>query len=447
VRRSRPSLAALAPLCIAAALALAACGGTVSKPPPAQQAEPVPAEPAPAVAQPVEPVAPEPVAPEPLPLPPGPIPIALLVPLSGTQAELGQALLDAATMALFDLGGTDLVLAPYDTAGAGGAAAAAQAAVAGGARLVLGPVFAADVAAAGPVVNAAGVQVIAFSSDKRAARPGVYLLGWLPEQQVDRVVGFAAAHGLTRFAALVPETDFGYAMAAALARRTGELGVGLVQPGFYPPGDLDATDAVRRFANYESRASALEAQLAALEGQTDEVSVKARERLAQLTTVGDIGYDAVLLPEAGPRLRTVAALLPYFDVALPEVRLLGTAAWNEPATLSEPSLAGAWFAAPAPETRGRFLARFEQTFGRPAPTIASLAYDAVALAGVLARAPAGADFSAARLTQPSGFVGVDGIFRFRPDGTAERGLAVFEVSNQAAVLVEPAPTTFELLTQ
>lgn len=434
-------------LCVAAAFALAACGGTVSKAPPAQQAEPAPAPVEPEVVQPAEPLPAEPLAAAPQPIPPGPIPVALLVPLSGTQADLGQALLDAASMALFDLGIGDLVLVPYDTAVPGGATTAAEAAVAGGARLMLGPVFAADVTAAGPIANAAGIQVIAFSSDKRTARPGIFLLGWLPEQQVDRVVGFAAAHGLTRFAALVPETDFGYAMAAALARRTGELGVGLVQPGFYPPGDLAATDAVRSFANYESRSSALEAQLAALEGQDDEVSQKARERLAQLSTVGDVGYDAVLLPEAGPRLRTVAALLPYFDVALPAVRLLGTAAWNDPATLAEPSLAGGWFAAPAPETRGRFLARFEEAFGHPAPAIASLAYDAVALAGVLARAPDGADFSAARLTQPSGFVGVDGIFRFRADGTAERGLAVFEVADKAAVLVEPAPTTFELLTQ
>jgi hypothetical protein len=147
------------------------------------------------------------------------------------------------------------------------------------------------------------------------------------------------------------------------------------------------------------------------------------------------------------RLHAVTGLLPYFGLQPPAVRILGTAAWNDPAMLADPGLRGAWFAAPANDLRDRFFARFREAFGREAHPIAPIAYDAMALAAALAIAPGGADFGSQRLTQPGGFTGVDGIFRFLPDGRTERGLAVFEIGDGQALLADGPPATFEALTQ
>ncbi len=391
------------------------------------------------------PIAPaEPLAPA---LPPGPVAIALLAPLSGERQALGRDLLDAAMLALFDLGREDIVVLPKDTGGTpAGAAVAMTEALAEGARLVLGPLFAAEVSAIAPAARAAGVPVIAFSSDRRVAGGGVYVFGLAPEDQIDQAVAFALAQGRTRFAALVPDTDAGHLMAAALARSVTERGGLLAQAGFYSPGEGDATAAVRGFADFATRPAALAAQMAVLEGRSDELAVAARARLEQ-SAFGALGYDVVVLPDGGPRLRSIVALLPFFDVAPPDVQVIGTAAWDEPATLAEPGLAGGWFAGPDPALRESFAGRFRASFGREPVGIASLAYDAAALAGSLVATAPDGPFAEARLVQPSGFAGVDGIFRFLPDGASQRGLAMFQVVGGRAELVAPAATSFELLGQ
>ncbi len=432
---------------LVAVLLLAACQTTtVSAPPPGQQAAPSVVTVNPTPPAPAEPV----VAPAPAPpiLPAGPVTIALLLPLTGERATLGRDLLDAATLALFDLGRDDLVVVPRDTGGDPARAQAAAAVALGeGARLILGPLFAPEVAAVAPAAVAAGVPVVAFSSDRRVARPGVYVFGLAPEDQIDQVVGYALAQGRTRFAALAPETDTGRLMARALARAVTERGARLARPGFYPSGAIDQSGPVRDFADFATRAPAPELQRAVLEGRTDELARQARAELDLALAVGWLGYDAVLVPDAGQSLRSVAAMLPFFDVVPPDVQILGTAAWDEPRSLVEPGLAGAWFAAPDRSLKEAFSARFRAAFGREPGAIASLAYDAVALAGALMASAPDDPFTAARLTQPSGFAGVDGVFRFRPDGTSQRALAIFRVAAGKAEPIAPAATSFELLTQ
>ncbi|MFQ5985110.1 MAG: penicillin-binding protein activator, partial [Alphaproteobacteria bacterium] len=377
---------------------------------------------------------------------PGPVFIALLLPLSGPSAALGEAQLAAAQLALFEIGSERLVLLPKDTGGAPeGAVRAVSEAVAEGASLILGPLFSTSVAAIAPLARAAGVNVVAFSSDRAVAGRGIFLMGFIPYQPVERVVTYAVAQGLTSFAALTPDTPYGREMVAELRRVAAATGAQVVEVAYYLPDDPDRSAVVRRLARYEERHAALMAMRRDLEAQDDELARRALEKLDTQDTLGEVPFNAVLLPDSGSRLRTVASYLPLFDVDLPEVRVVGTAEWEDPATLREPSLVGGWFAAPPRQARIRFEARFARVYGRQPPRLASLAYDAVALAGTLALMPEGPDFSVERLATPSGYSGVDGIFRFGPDGAAERGLAVFEVTAEGVKTVSPAPTTFEEL--
>jgi hypothetical protein len=162
-------------------------------------------------------------------------------------------------------------------------------------------------------------------------------------------------------------------------------------------------------------------------------------RLAQIPD-----FQAVLLPEGGTNLRGLAPLLPYFDVDPRVVKFLGTGLWDDRDVGREPTLVGGWFAAPPPDARAAFAERFNASFGRNPPRIASLGYDAVGLAAVLARSGrVEGRFSEDALTNPNGFTGIDGIFRFMPDGSTERGLAVIEVKQDGFEVISPAPSTFQ----
>ena len=375
-------------------------------------------------------------------LPPGPVSVALLLPLSGPSAELGGALLDAAQMALFDIGAERLVLLPKDTKGTPeGASRAAAAALADGASLILGPLFNDSVAAVAPLATAAGVNVIAFSSDRAVAQPGVFIMGFLFEQQLARVVGFAVDNGLGLFAALAPANHYGETVVRELRRVTAATASQLVDIVFYPVDSRDTSEVaniVRAFTNYDARHRALLAQRGWLAKQNNDVSREALRRLERFDTLGGTHFDAVLLPE-GDWLLTIAPLLAYYDVDLAEVRLLGTSQWESAALDQEPALVGGWFAAPPLKPRADFEARFEAIYGRSPPRLATLAYDAVALAGTLVQLPGGANFSTEMLTSAGGFRGVDGLFRFAPDGTNQRGLAVIEVTRDGLVTVSAAP--------
>lgn len=379
-------------------------------------------------------------------LPAGPASVAILLPLSGPSGELGLAMFDAAQMALFDVGATQLVLLPMDTEGTPqGAARAAEAAISDGVSLILGPLFSGSVAEVAPLAQEAGVNVIAFSSDRDVARPGVFIMGLLPGHQVERVVGYAVERGHRRFAALAPESDYGFKVVQELRRATEAMVTDLVDVVHYPADAASAADVeqvVRVFTNYDARRQRLLAQREQLAGSDDEVSREALRRLEELDTVGDLHFDAVLLPEGGARLLSVAPLLPYYDVDATTVRLLGTAQWESAALVDEPAMFGGWFAAPAPEARARFEQRFEAVYGVPPPRLATLAYDAVALVGALSGLPDGSGYNTEVLTSAGGFRGVDGLFRFVPDGTNERGLAVLEVTSKGLVTVSDAPTSF-----
>ena len=394
------------------------------------------------------PLAPPPATePEPPATPPPPtgdqVHVALLLPLSGPSAGLGRAMLDAAQMALFDLADEHLVLLPRDTEGTPeGAARAASATLADGAELILGPLLAGEVEAVKPLARQARISMVAFSTAGQLAGDGTFLLSFPPRQAVDRVVAFAHERGAQRFAALAPATPYGQLVVDALGAAAAAVGATVVATETYDPSATDFRPVVRRLAAFDERKAALARTRRQLQATGDEASRQALQRLTGQETAGDLAFDAVLLPDGGGQVKAVASLLPYFDIDTAKVHVLGTGLWDEPGLGTEPALLGGWFAAPPPDARGDFERRFRELYKRAPPRLATLGYDATALAAVLARKPRGNAFTVESRTDPSGFSGVDGSFRFRPDGIVERGLAVLEVEHAGSKIVSPAPETF-----
>jgi branched-chain amino acid transport system substrate-binding protein len=338
--------------------------------------------------------------------------IALLLPLSGRNAAIGQSLQQAAEMALFDSGAKDIALAAYDSGdGPDRAVEAYRKARSDGVALVLGPLFGSSAAALVPLVGQGGVNVISFSNDESIAQPGVWIMGIAAPPQVRRVVDHAFSAGIRRFAAVAPQTAYGEQMARALQSQVAARGGTLVATQLYAEG-ADMTAIAR--------------------GLADDLK--------------DGGKLAVLVPVAPGRLSAVLTGLAAGGIDNRSVQFIGTGVWDTPNIGSEAMLRGAWYAAPDPAKRGDFERRYLATYGRPPHRLATLAYDAVALAGNLARLKPGGDFSVAAITNPNGWAGVDGAFRFLPDGRSERALAVIEIQGDRSVVVSPAPSTFARLT-
>ena len=349
----------------------------------------------------------------------GPAKIAFLVPLSGANAELGQAMLDAAQLALFEAPDDRLTLVPRDTGGnAEGAAKAARAVIGDGARLILGPLLATEVEAVKPLARDAHLNVIAFSTVTDLAGGNTFLMGFLPRQEVVREVGQARDRGLTRFAALAPNSSYGHLMADALRDVASTSGAAMTRVEFYDPRAGDTEPAVRRL-------------------------MPGGAISADGTATRSPSFDALLLPEGGVALKQIARQIREAESDAKPVQLLGSGLWDVPDIGNEPALVGGWFAAAAPEPRRVFEQHFRAVYGHDPPRLASLGYDAAALAGALAHGTGGEPFSQQAILNPSGFSGVNGLFRFAPSGLVQRGLAVLEVQPQGDVVVSPAPQTFQ----
>jgi ABC-type branched-subunit amino acid transport system substrate-binding protein len=345
--------------------------------------------------------------------PDGKIRIALLLPLTGRAAAIGQAMQKAAEMSLFESGAKELSLAAYDS---GDTAAQAQEAYRrarlDGVALVLGPLFGNSAAALAPSVKAGGANVIAFSNDESAAQPGVWIMGIAAPPQVRRVVDYAVSSGIKRFATFAPQTAYGEQMSRTLESHVAVRGGTVVaaEPFAENSPDLNAP----------------------------------AQRLAQEAKIDDpaAGKLAVLTPVTPDRLPKVLDALSSAGIDTKSVQLIGTGVWDVAGIGADPLLRGAWYAAPDPDKRADFERKYIATYGRPPQRLATLAYDAVALAAALARLKPGGDFSAEAITNPNGWSGVDGVFRFLPDGRSERALAVLEIQANRNSVVSPAPTGF-----
>ncbi|WP_375393436.1 penicillin-binding protein activator [uncultured Sphingomonas sp.] len=329
--------------------------------------------------------------------------VALLVPLSGANAGVGQSIANATMLALLDTQNEKVRITNYDTAT--GAADAAQHALADGAQLILGPLLADDVRAVAPIAHAVGVPVISFSNDGGVAGSGTYVMGYVPSQSVDRVVGYARGRGVTAFAALVPNGLYGQRASTAFLRSVeGARGqvVSLETYGHATGGIAAAAGKLAAKAPYGA------------------------------VLVADSGATAAL---AAPTLRKQSG---------PSMHVLGTELWNaENGIAAKPALTGAWFASVADTLYRQYAAKYRVRFGTSPYRLSSLGYDAVLLTVRIARDwRAGSPFPEARLRDQGGFAGLDGAFRFGRDDIAERALEVQEIRAGGPVVVSPAPSGF-----
>ncbi len=385
-----------------------------------------------------------------------PVKVALLVPLSGVHEDLGKSMLQAAQLALFDMGYEAFELLPRDTLGTPqGARLAAQSAVESGAQLILGPLFSSSVRSVQPVARRYGINVITFSTDWSLAGNNTFVMGFLPFAQIQRIAAYAVNNGMQNIGIFAPNTNYGNAVIAAynsLAYRTGLTTAAVVR---YPADESDVSGLIRSFTHYDERVEALNQFIRPLEVHLlshphDKAAQAELAALQKMDTWGEPPFDAVLLPVGGDQARSVSNLLSFYDLGPDEVKRLGTGLWDDPGLATESAMDNAWFAAPSPDLRFDFEQRYKKNFSRKPLRLATLAYDATALAAVLARnshykpGDGRSVFERTALTNPNGFAGIDGIFRFRPDGLVERGLAVLEFQHGEIVVIDPAPKTFQV---
>lgn len=336
----------------------------------------------------------------------GPVKVGLILPLSagGNAGLAAQSLRNAAEMALAEFKSSEIqLLIKDDAASPQGAQQAAQQAVAEGAEIILGPVFAQLVPAAAQAARARGIPVIAFSTDSSVAGRGVYLLSFLPESDVNRIVEYSVSIGKRAFAALLPDNPYGAVVEAA-----------------FKPGVPRRGGRVVAFEKYGADHSAPARNIAQALGRA----------------------DALLLADEGDSVVAVADALTAAGARLNNIQLLGTGRWDNPHVFASPALQGGLYAAPDPAGFNAFVGRYRAKYGSDPTRTATLAYDAVALVAALARTQGAQRFSPEVLTNPSGFAGIDGLFRFRSDGTNERGLAVMKVTTGGGVAVAGSPKSF-----
>jgi ABC-type branched-subunit amino acid transport system substrate-binding protein len=366
-------------------------------------------------------------------------PVALLVPLTGDLAPVGQALENAAKLAFPADSSTPLDI--RDTQGTpAGAAAAAQAAVAAGDGLILGPLTSAEAHAVAPIATAANVNVLAFTNDSSVDAPGVWALGISPDEQVKRALSYAAAAGRTQVAAILPDTDFGHALGAALQSATSSLGEPAPSLTFYDPGFSSINDALKQMSDYADRGAVLDAQIKAAKEEDTAAGFQKAAELSQQQPPPP-SFNALFIGAIdGGELGEMANLLPYYDVSQPQVQFIGPAPWGPIASQlgANGVFQGAIYAAADPAAATTFDQKYNAAYGAAPPAIADVAFDAAAIARLLSGQ---GGYTSNLLTAPDGFAGADGVLQLGADGSVQRGLAVFETTGSGPNIVSPAPAS------
>jgi len=339
----------------------------------------------------------------------GSVKVALILPLtaSGNAGAVAQSMRNAAELAMGQFDGDIQVLTKDDAGNAITAQQVSQQAIDEGAEIILGPLFATSVQAVGRVARGRNIPVIAFSTDSSVAGHGVYLLSLLPESDVDRIVEYAISQGKRSFVALIPENAYGSVVEAEFRQVVAEKG----------------------------------GRIVALERYTTAKAQDVARTIAQ--AVGNA--DALFIPGDPETVPAMAQALSAGGVNLQRLQLLGTGLWENPQIFNDPALQGGWYAGPDPAAPNGFKAfanRYRTRFGSEPARAASLSNDAVTLVAALAKTQGDKRFTTEVLINSSGFAGTDGVFRFRPDGSNQRGLAVLRVTKSGGQVVSPAPRTF-----
>jgi len=335
------------------------------------------------------------------------ITVALLLPLSasGHTGAVATALRNAGELAQSEYKGAKIRLVIKDDLGhADGARTAARSALAEGAQVVLGPLLAPSVKAAGDVTRAAGKPMIALSTDQTVGGRGVYLLSFLPDNDVDQIIGYAASRGKTSFAAMIPEGAYGNVVAAAFQESCARRGL----------------------------------RVATLERYNASTAEQAARAIAAVT----VPVDALFVPENGDGAATTGAALQAAGIETKKWQLLGTSAWDDPRLSKSPAFQGGWFASPDRNGFTAFAKRYQAKYGEEPPRLASLSYDAVFLVNALLNQYGTQAFADATLLNTDGMIGTDGLFRFKAGGGTERPLAISQVSSSATTVIQPAKQNF-----
>ena len=341
----------------------------------------------------------------------GQIRVALILPLSapGNAGVAALSMKNAAEMALAEFKNPNIQLLVKDDAGnPQNAQAAAQQAIGEGAEIIIGPLFAQAVSAVGVVARQRNIPVIAFSTDASVASRGVYLLSFLPETDVRRIVEYQISRGKRSFGALLPDNAYGTVVQAAFQQDVASRGGRVLVLEKYP-------------------------------GDPNRIAEPA-QRVAQVANQ----IDSIFIPDGADAVPQVVRALAAAKVNFNRVQLLGTGLWDDPRIFSDKDLQGGLYAAPAPDGFRSFATRYRARYNQDPVRTATLAYDAVALVAALVKTQGEQRFSEQTLTNASGFAGIDGVFRFRPEGTNDRGLAVMRVTPNGGQIVSPAPKTFRL---
>lgn len=339
----------------------------------------------------------------------GQIRVALILPLSapGNAGVAALSMKNAAEMALAEFKNPNIQLLVKDDAGnPQNAQAAAQQAIGEGAEIIIGPLFAQAVSAVGVVARQRNIPVIAFSTDASVASRGVYLLSFLPETDVRRIVEYQISRGKRSFGALLPDNAYGTVVQAAFQQDVASRGGRVLALEKYP-------------------------------GDPNRIAEPA-QRVAQVANQ----IDSIFIPDGADAVPQVVRALAAAKVNFKRVQLLGTGLWDDPRIFSDKDLQGGLYAAPAPDGFRSFATRYRARYNQDPVRTATLAYDAVALVAALVKTQGEQRFSEQTLTNASGFAGIDGVFRFRPEGTNDRGLAVMRVTPNGGQIVSPAPKTF-----
>lgn len=339
----------------------------------------------------------------------GSVRVALILPKSagGQSAQIAGQLRNAAELALKDFPGADVQILVKDDAGTteGGQRAASEA-IGEGAQLLIGPLNAVAARGAAGPARAAGVPVVTFTTDTSVASRGVYLIGFLPSSDVERIVSYAASQNRKSMAAIVPDDAYGMVVEAAFREQAARSGVRVV--------------GVERY-----------------KGDPTDMQAKA----AAIAKLG-ASIDSVFVPDAGANAAQVIQAMVSAGIDRSRVKFLGSGRWNEAASLASPALAGGWFPAVDPQGADGFRSRYQASYGQAPGPLAILGYEAVFLSAGLVRNAGSKPFREDVLLSRNGFLGVTGLFRFKADGTSERGLAVMEVGSGTAKTISAAPKQF-----
>lgn len=371
--------------------------------------------------------------------------VGMLLPLSGKASKQGQGLKNAALMAMDDVKNPQLILQFYDTQSTPeGARTAVENALSQKVKLIVGPLSSNEVKAISEETVYNQVPVIAFSTSKDVLQPTVYTLGLLIDEQVNRIMSYASSQGRSKFALLLPDNATGVAVARAALASAALNNVEVTKIAFYPPNTTNFAEIVKQLTDYGTRSALLNRKKANLTALAKQGDITAQRQLKQLKTtnsMGDPGFDAVLIPEYGSKLKSIISMFGYYDVYAPEVKFLGTSIWESSRLNKESMIINSWYPTLSRYQSAYFSNKYSKLYGERPNSLYSFAYDAVALSSALSKSQNSDDINYA-ITNPDGYIGINGAFRLFANGSNQHSLDIMEIRANGDAVVDSAPKRF-----